>query len=155
MKVKLTKKFLAELISDGIDLSEVHDINDVVHFCDGLIEYVNESDNNCWAAYDHPSDLHGSYPGRVLLGHLGAPDLKVIVSPGIVIFKAGESCNLMGLGFVAIGAVIYTLRYKGCEVDLSSLHDEFELKPLNTITPDKSPVDNNVKYEDPDEFDFV
>jgi len=155
MKVKLTKELLAELIADGIDLSEVHDMNDVVHFCDGLIEYVNESDNNCWATYDTPSEDNGSYPGRVLLGHKGAPDLKVVVSPGIVIFKMGESCNLMGLGFVAIGAIIYTLRYKRCEVDLSALHDAFELKPLNIIKPGKTPADKNVKYEDPDEFDFV
>jgi len=155
MKVKLTKELLVELVADGMDLSEVHDINDVVHFCDGLIEYVNESDNNCWATYDTHAEDNGSYPGRILLGHLGAPDLKVVVSPGLLQFKTGDSNNLMGLGFVAIGVIIYTLRYKDCEVDLAGLHEAFELKPLNIIKPSKTPVDENVKYEDPDEFDFV
>ena len=135
------------MTANGIELPGIEDINDVIDFCTELIEYINESENCFWAAFESPD----VYPGKVVIdaGHKSA--LRVMVSPGQLIFTLGD-CGLVGeVAFASIGVIIFSLGYFGIKLDLTGL------APTNPIPEGgKSFFDENDKtYDDPNAFDFV
>ncbi len=145
--MKLTKQHIIDMTANGMELPEVEDINDVIQFCSELIEYINQSENDFWAAFESPD----VYPGKVVIdsGHKSA--LRVMVTPGQLTFTLGDHGMVGAVAFAAIGVIVFTLGYCGVPLDLSGL------SPLNEIPEGgKTFVDNNSKDDhNPDEFDWI